>query len=232
MLIPAGTASVRVYFVGGAASATVQTDLGVLGSLSASAAIPRTADFTVQPGAAYVEIASPTSTIYINGIVALNNTQRIMLLNAGANGAKIAEFTTATNNYNSLNELKYIAPAMTVIAMTINDANGNTLAADYRSQLATVVEAALLSGSVAVELGAVSNTPQSTDGTLAAIQGAMISVANQYNLTVLSLPRLIGQTWTSANNAGYMFDSMHPTFSGYTRETVAYLALQKLITSP
>lgn len=210
--------AVRIYWLSQASTATIQTDKGVLDTL------PTTGtgkieyfDVVVQPGAAYVELVGATSTLYVLGMAEIDSTQKMLLLNAGANGAKVSDFVDVTNQWSSLNVLKKIAPKLTIINLTINDANAATAIAAYQSGLALLAESAMLSGDVVIELGAVSNTDQSTDGTLYAVRKAALEIADAYNLTVISDPAALNGSFANANANVWMADNWHPTYSGYTQ---------------
>lgn len=230
---PAGTKKVRIYYVNSSFSCTVQTDVGALGTLTTGANFSiGSVDYTIQNGATYIEIAAMSTTGYFLGMAAINATQKALLLNAGGNGAMIASFAGATNQYDPIPSIKAIAPKLTVFNLTINDANNVTAKYTYQASLAAAVEAALISGDVALEIGAMSNTAQSTNGSLYDIRGALMDVAAAYNLTVMSFPAVLGGNFTNANAAGYMFDTWHPAYAGYTQEASGvWMPLLNFITS-
>lgn len=219
MALPTGASKVRIYPVGGGGTATIQTNTGVIGALaigSGTSVVGQT--FDVPAGSTYVEVSAPSTTLYIAGIHAFSDLTKAILVNAGINGSLIASHIASAAQYDSLNVIKSIAPKLAVINLTINDANAPTAKATYQSSLATLVEAAMLSGSVALELGAVSNVAASTNGSLYDIRAAVMDIAEAYNLTVMSVPASIGGGFSAANAAGNMFDTWHPTYAGYGLE--------------
>jgi len=197
---------------------SVRTDVNDFGMIPAGTANqPNTTWFNIPDSATYIEFYNNTSTWLMHSITAYNATQKVNMLNAGFNGRKLSDYVDATAYYSSLNVFKYIAPKLTVICGSINDATVGTLKLTFRQQLVTLVEAALLSGDCALEMEAISSDASSTDGKLWDIQDAMQSVADEYNLTLLSLPAVLGG-YAQANAAGDMFDLQHPTYQGYGKE--------------
>jgi len=209
---------VRIYWLSQPSSMTIQTDIGVVGQLpTTNTGKIEYFDVSIQLGAAYVELVSTTGTFYVLGMAEIDSTQKAVLLNAGANGAKVADFALSTNNWSALPVLKKIAPTLTILGLTINDANAATAAAVYGSTLASIVEGAMISGDVVLDIGAVSNTAQSTDGSLYGIRMAMMDIAEAYNLTVLSSPAVLGGSHANAVASSYMADNWHPNYLGYTQ---------------
>jgi hypothetical protein len=218
--LPANAQKVRVYSLNFTQAMTVQTNLGVIGSTPATnTGYIEATDFTVQPGATYVEIVgTATLTVYIAGLYVIDTVQKAILINAGLNGAKVSDYITSAATYDPLPSLKRLAPALTIINLTINDSNAATALATYQAGLSLLAEAALISGDVALEFGFVSNTTQSTDGTLYAVRKAVAEISEAYNLSLLSLPAAVGGSWANANASGYVLDTNHLTYTGYGRE--------------
>lgn len=219
MLLSQNAKKVRIYWLAQGNSITIQTNIGVIGSIPIGINTGKIEyyDIAVQNGAAYIELVNSTATIYVLGMSEIDDTQKILLLNAGANGATVATFSATTNQWDSLSTLKKLAPVLTIINLTINDANASTDIYTYQSKLVAIIEGALISGDVVLEIGAVSNTLQSTNGSLYGIRKAVFELAETYNLTVMSDPSVLGGGWMNADFYSLMADSWHPNYSGYTR---------------
>jgi len=217
---PAGTAKVRIYHLNQFGTLTVQTNVGVLGVLpSTNSTFVDYVDFSVQAGSTYVElVGTHAQTIYVAGIYAISGNSRLLCLNTGFNGGKVADFDDVVNTYDAIPTLKRVAPVLTTINLTINDANAATSVAAYAADLSEIVEAALISGDVVLMYGFQSNTVQTTDGTLAGIRGAVRDIADAYNLTVMSVPAVVGGSWANANASSLVLDTWHLNYAGYSRE--------------
>jgi len=226
--LPTNTARVRVFYLSQGANIGVQTNLGSIGSITDNTQKVEYKDFAVQPGATYAELIQPAAqTIYVCGIYALSATQKAVLVNAGQNGALVSTYTGNSATYDPIPTLKNLAPSLSIINLTINDANSNTAILTYQTGLATLIETALLGGDVALEFGFPSNNTQATDGTNYAVRKAVLELAQAYNLSVISFPAVVRGSWANANAAGYTLDNLHANYSGYGRE--AQYAMKPLI---
>lgn len=185
--------------------------------------------FTVAKGIHTINLVpNNDGQMFIIGIVAYDSTVAgLDVVQTAVYGATAATFTPAVNVYDAINALKFLAPALTIINLTINDSNAQTALATYSANLQTVTTAAKVSGDCMYVVGAPSNTAQATDGTLGQYVSVIYTLAVLNNCAVVNL----ATRWVSyavTNPILPYFDALHPGVLGNQDEAQAiYGALMR-----
>lgn len=167
---------------------------------------------------------SGAASVYIAAIEGSGNGD--LVLRQFANfGSPISDLVGTTDPWSSLLALDVYQNDLTIINVTINDANAETAKNAYRANLEKLIQKALKYGDVWLELGAISDAVQSTNGALYNIQDAVVSLAEAYDLPLISFPAIM-KSFAIADDQSLMFDTKHPTLEGYSAERdVIYSAI-------
>ena len=133
----------------------------------------------------------------------------------GASGSRVRHWAEGGEPYNFRNALPQIGPDLTLICLTINDWAAGTSSASYKSDLQTMIDAASVTGDVALMVGVPSNEGVASIGAQDAIAAYMHEVANANNILSLDLRyRWVGQDYMPMR--GFYFDGLHPSNVGYS----------------
>jgi len=168
-------------------------------------------------------IVAPTSanpSFFIGAIAYNSAVKEVSIINAGFGGGTAGTFNSGTDAWSPLNVLGFLAPDLTIIDLTINDAILDTALANYMTNLEAIVVKAKLSGDV-ILLGGVPIDPSYGGATLAkqtAINNIAAAIAAKNGANYISMFDLWG-SFTAINNAGWSSDlQIHPNAAGYAAQ--------------
>lgn len=194
---------------------TANVDGGAsLGTVTTSAA-------TAAQGKTTFTVAKNTHTINVNaagnGRVALmairtfdSTASYIDLLQMATYGGTVGDIIDASAPFSALNNFATYAPDLSIICLTINDANAGVPIPTYTSRLQSVITAAKAVGDVILMAG----VPVQLDNAAAYIT-ACKSLALTNNTPFISLPgRWV--SYASANPLLMYADTVHPSARGYS----------------
>jgi lysophospholipase L1-like esterase len=167
-------------------------------------------------GTTGVLIAPNTGISYFLGVVAYNSAvKEVSILNAGFAGGSVGNFIDASSVWSPLNVLGFIEPDLTIIDLTVNDANLGTAAATYQTNLELIIARAKLTGDVVIIGGAPTVTSFASMAVQLRINNMAAAVAAKNSLNFVSFIDL----WKSRDAiiaAGYdSGDGVHISSTGY-----------------
>lgn len=167
-------------------------------------------------GSHTVNIKRVSGSCFVGALIFSNSMQkRVNVCNSGQDSAKIANFIVSNTAFAPLPALEAQTPDLTIICLTINDADfGPTPIATFRSSTQTLINAAKLSGDVILMTGV-----QSDPGTYPlATQQQYITVYQELAaLNGLNLvnPWVDWGGYAQAVSNGWMANQVHPNGAGY-----------------
>jgi len=196
-------------------SITVQATGGAAQTINCSGD-PGIAKVTVSAaGAATTNTVSITATgdqVFICGVEPwLSTRSTVRVGNGGVASSSTDTWIASTPFFGGLESIKAYAPDLAIVCLGTNDAINNAPPDRYLSQLQQIIDAAAVSGDVAV----MTNVP--------AQESALVTLQAQYanavrGLTTLPLIDLFdrcGGTWDTLNGLGFMIDQHHPNPAGH-----------------
>jgi len=202
-----GTCTINVD--GGASLGTINTNSG-------GALVWATQTFTVSKAIHQINLVpNNDAQMFFGGILCYDSTvPAIDVIQTAVYGSLASVFTPNVNVYDQIPTLKFIAPDLTIIDLTINDSNAGTALATYQANLQTIITAAKVSGDVLLMVGPPSNTAAATNGTLDTYIAVLrtLCATNTCSLVDMKL------NWISYANIQATFpyfDTLHPTTPGY-----------------
>lgn len=201
-----GQGSFTVNVDGGASLGTVDTD-GATGFVSTTLTCSA-ATHTINLN------AQADGDIYIGGVVPYLSTETgIDVIVAGWSGAFAATMDDA-GAFGPLTALRALAPACTVINLTINDSNAGTDLAAYTAAMELIIAAAQESGDVILMVGPPSNTAAATNGQLDDYIAVLNTLALRYGCVVVDLKERWGSYDAVQSYFPYV-DTLHPRAAAY-----------------
>jgi lysophospholipase L1-like esterase len=219
--------TIVVYFVknNSNGSATVNVDGGAsLGTLNTNNAslVLGSQSFTCTKGTHTINIVpNNDNQLFILGIQTYDSTSpAIDILSTSSYGALASTFTANVNVYDPRPVLRFLAPDLTIICLTINDSNNGTALATYLANVQLLITDGKLSGDVVLMVGAPSNTTQATDGTLDSFIAGLTALAQTNGCPLINLKT----RWTSyavTNPVLPYGDTLHPGNLGYADKALA-----------
>jgi hypothetical protein len=227
--------TIKVFYwrAGGFGSFATNVDGGSsLGSTnSAGSSAMQTATFTVTKSTHTINIVPANDgDLYICAILAYDSTVPALdFIQAAKSGSGIADYSTVggSNPYAAVEVLKYLAPDLLWVNLTINNSNNDGAAylATYIADMQILITAAQISGDVVLEVGPPSNTANATNGVLDSYIDALKTLALNNNCVLLNTK----ERWTSyaVQNAVIPYrDNLHQTALGYA--DMAYARMEAL----
>lgn len=178
-----------------------------VGSLSMASSGPHTLG-SLGNHAIQANISSAGST-YLVGMIAYNSAiKEVTVLRAGWQGATAANFNNAAWTYTD--GVKVVAPDLSLIAVTRNDASGGGEAvAPFMASYQKIITACLISGDVILVIEPMGSLAPAT---YAPYVAAIYTLANANNLPVIDFTTL----WDSyANISTWYADATHPNGFAY-----------------
>ncbi|GAA4220310.1 hypothetical protein GCM10022253_24160 [Sphingomonas endophytica] len=161
-----------------------------------------------------------TGSIRIIATIALDSTRpEIEILNAGASGSTTANWNSGANPESPLNAIPAYAPDMSVIQLGTNDMgpSANISVGAFSANLAAIVAAAKTTGDCVVELPTQPPVGAASYQVYPSYIAAARGVAFSAGCIVIDHGARLG-SWATASAAGFMFDPLHETASGYADE--------------
>nr|WP_314436858.1 SGNH/GDSL hydrolase family protein [uncultured Brevundimonas sp.] len=198
---------------------TVETDgevRAVVNTTKAPAMEVTTVAFPETSGPVTVRWSSGGAVFIAGGVAWRSSVRRARVVNAGWGGAKAADWTTTDQLYRAYGSIPVAAPDLSVICLTINDWNGATAVATYKTSLGLLVDRCLMTGDVLLMTGAPSDPAQgkASYAVQAAVKTAVFEVAASRSLaTPIDGAALFGGTFAP----GLMSDAVHPNAAGQAR---------------
>lgn len=202
-----GTATINID--GGASLGTINTNSG-------GALLWATQTFTVAKAIHTINIVpNNDAQMFFGGILCYDSTvPAIDVIQTAVYGSTASVFTPNVNVYDQIPTLKFIAPDLTIIDLTINDSNAGTALATYQANLQTIITAAKVSGDVLLMVGPPSNTAAATNGTLDTYIAVLRALAEINVCSIVDMKQLWGSY--AAIQATYPYlDTLHPQTGGY-----------------
>lgn len=194
---------------------------------ASSTAFLKTAVYSVARGTHTVNLKATgaSGNAYITGVVCWDSTAPcINMFQLGHCGATVSDLVKATQPYDSLNGLKYVAPALTIINCTTNDLTNLLDRASYKTQMTTIVQAAQISGDVILFGGFASNYSQATTGLLDDYMSVLREIGASLSVNVYDVREFLGTSYAAMQSSNYVFDTRHPNLAGHTLIGNAYAA--------
>jgi lysophospholipase L1-like esterase len=171
---------------------------------------------TVPAGTHRLDITRTSGTpIVLAAIGRTAATKQIKVYNGGFGGGTVATYISGgASSYNPRQMFKTLAPKLSIISLTINDANTATNTTTYQTSMDTLIADGKISGDVIVMDGPPSQAttvPVATQKTYRDIARAR-AIAN--NCVYISLTDRWG-SWEAKNPLGWYYDNLHPSATGY-----------------
>ncbi|MEO6536233.1 MAG: peptidoglycan-binding protein [Candidatus Paceibacterota bacterium] len=211
-LLSAGAGTFTVSTNGGAVVATTSEANGSTVMAKMTVTVPSgTQQLVITP-------ISGTGIVYIQGAVGrVAATKQITFINGGIGGATGATWSTNTSAYTARPQLRYLAPKLTIINLTINDWNATTSTSTYTTQIQNLINDGKISGDVLL----MSGNPSNPSGYASVSQqqtyiDIIKSLAVSNNCAMIDLTSRWGSyAVKSALTPSWYFDSLHPSATGY-----------------
>lgn len=151
------------YWLSASGDGTMTIDIdggtGTVLNANVTAALHKTTISTTA-GTHTFRVRPTTGSTRIMGVIGYTaGTKQIQTINGGWNGARVASWTTTTgagHYYDPLDVLNFLAPDLTIICLTINDAHDNGSTTTYKSNLQAIIDKAKLTGDVLMLSGPMS----------------------------------------------------------------------------
>ena len=214
--------NVDIYVVqaGGSAPFTVAIDGGSDVVVGNSTSAGNTVKYNVATGSVgshTIVIKAPASgTLYLVGLSANIGSSGCQVHNCGLTSTLISDFAYGHNS----DYVTALAPNLTIIALDTNDHNNQSDLTSYRSYFTTVIQKALVSGSVLLLGGCNDNISKPIPQK--AYHAVLMSLARQYNCAFISIYDR-WKDWATANSMGLMYDTQHPNVKGHADYAVGIL---------
>lgn len=150
----------------------------------------------------------------------LSTTPAVQILPMGWTGSKIADWTGMATPYGPLGGLSVVAPDLTVIDLTVNDAAASSDVATFTANTQLLITAAKAVGDVVLIVGM---PPASSFANLATYQRfvtAYYALANSNDIPLID----ISARWVSqivSNALGFYVDNAHGSRTGYADMALA-----------
>lgn len=153
------------------------------------------------------------ATNYIWGIRAYDSSNKcVEVMPWGISSRRAQDGIASTNPYDALPALQYFAPDLTIINLCINEWVQAGDVATYKTNLATVIAAAQVSGDVIVQTG----VPTQATTTALAVQVPYVDAAIA---TAIAMGAAVDDTWrkfqSRERDSSIYTDTTHPNGAGY-----------------
>lgn len=181
-----------------------------------AATLVQSLTLTVPAGTHRLDITRTSGTpIVLAAIGRTAATKQIKLYNGGSGGATTNTFVSAgASAYNPRPMFRTLAPKLSIISLTINDANAATNTTTYSTQLSSLIDDGKLSGDVILMDGPPSQAATVPVATQKIYRDIMKGLAVSKNCVMISLTDRWG-SWEAKNPLGWYFDNLHPSALGY-----------------
>jgi len=192
------------------------SSLGTINTNSGGALVWANQTFTTTKAIHQINLVpNNDAQMFFGGILCYDSTvPAIDVIQTAVYGSIASTFTPAVNVYDAINTLKFIAPDLTIIDLTINDSNNGTALATYSANLQTIITAAKVSGDVLLMVGPPSNTTQATDGTLDTYIAVLNTLCATNKCSLVNMKALWGSYANIQPTFPYL-DTLHPLAAGH-----------------
>lgn len=182
-----------------------------------TAGVHKTTITTGTSGTHTFRVSPVSGQTSIQGVVGYDSSAKeIQIINGGWNGARVASWIQSTGGghyYDPLDVLSFLAPDLTIICLTVNDAHSITNMTDYKNALNTIITTAKFSGDVLLLVGPPVDTSYATQPWQDAFNVAYREVAEAQNVPIL-YP--FGGGYTDILTGSYgSGDGIHLVAAGY-----------------
>lgn len=205
-ILNAGNGSLKIDINGGTATTLNENASDAVVKTTISAAL----------GANTLNITPVSGATHFIGAIAYNSAAKeVSVINCGVNGATASTFSANVNTWNSIGFIGTLAPSLTIIDLTINDAIAGTALSTYVTALKAVAVAAAVSGDVLWLGGVPIQTSSATLAAQTAVNNAMAATAASRGENYISMFDL-WQSRTAIIAAGYdAGDGVHVLAAAY-----------------
>lgn len=170
-------------------------------------------------GAGTLTIQQSVASVFMTGIIAYNSAvKEVSVINAGSGSAVAGTFTTNTFPFSALNVIGFLAPDLTIIDLTINDAAPPTALSTYQANLQTIITEAKISGDVILLGGVPSVSTYATIANQTAINNMAAALAAKNSINYISMIDLWGSSAAIITASYGCGDGIHLNQAGYAAE--------------
>lgn len=183
------------------------------------------ATITGSLGAHTLNLAWVSGTIFILGVEAYNSAAKeVSVLNSGAYGWIASDWNpgSVTSKWQSANAISAISPDLTIICLTINDANTPTSESTYKTNLQIIIDAAKVTGDVILMTGVPTSRAAQPN-----IERYMRELAVLNDVPLIDLSAR-WSNYTTSNALGFYADTTHPNALGQSDVAAAIAAVVAL----
>lgn len=168
---------------------------------------------SVPPGTTSVTITPTGGNFWLQGVHPRNMGEaRVSISNAGSSGSTTAQWTTGY--YNSALAITAFDPDLTILSLGINDSGAAVTKDVYKANMRTLITAALGTGQLIVWTNPPSNEYNGRLVLQRQYREAILELRDELGFTVVDIFEKWGD-YATANAAGWMSDSVHPSTAGY-----------------
>ena len=166
---------------------------------------------------AATEAGPDLSGVQLVGVDAYDSTVKdAAIWNLGWAGSQTSDWVATGKSTSPLTVLAKLSPKLTLIDLGINDLSQQITSDIYRTNMTTIVAAALKNGDVILIIPNRISPALATDAAQDAYATVITALALQFGIPVFDASKALG-SFQSASAAGYMFDDAHPSAMGYAR---------------
>jgi len=201
----------------GLGSATVNNGGATLGTINSNGTLALTkTTYSVTLGSAPINIVWAAGGTFYNSIIRpyVAANKKVVLHNLSGCTYKASDLTDTTRPWYGLGMLGLLAPKLTVLNMTINDATAQTPIATYKANMQGIIDVAKITGDVLIVVGNPANITRATVAVQQIYATAAKELAALNNCVVLDLI----DRWVSydfVQPLGYYGDTdVHPSRIG------------------
>lgn len=189
-----------------------------------------------QAGSDSITTATVQSSKFSDGIIKLKNNagsgqgflgpllawnsavKSVLFAQAVWSGGVASQMVNDTAPWRSNGYVLTLKPDLTIIQLTINDINAGTSASTWVTQITDLVAKAALYGDVVLATGKPCNAANWTSNeNYLQLEREMNKLAAIYGARTISMHSEFS-SWAASNTAGYEYNALHQTASGYARQ--------------
>tara|TARA_R110001583_G_scaffold109400_1_gene258093 strand:+ start:4126 stop:5382 length:1257 start_codon:yes stop_codon:yes gene_type:complete len=160
-----------------------------------------------------VEFQSFSGTVYLNYVEAWDSSHDIVIVPWGARGYTSLQMNDAARPWSYRTALEEVPFDAAVLNIGINDISAGTSQIDYETNVTIYVNAIKTANPDAIIFLQI---PNDISAGLSFIPASLTSLSNSLEVNLLDSREAINMgTYNIANSAGNMYDSLHPSNTGY-----------------
>lgn len=172
-----------------------------------------------------------SGTTRILGVEARDGTRKeISCRNQGISGIQSASLLTDSQTYTRRSADKALVPDLSFIMCMINDVRASTAIATTKANIKAKAQDMLISGDCVLVMEHYVNDSSGNMALWLDYRAALYEIADELDIPLIDF----GMKWGSfatANAAGKMSDTLHPSFAGYDDMATTYAALVRWVLS-